>query len=68
MGSWCGYYDFNTLDQNAIIGFHPELRNMVLVNGFSGHGLMQSPAAGRAAAELIASGSDERFETIDLSR
>ena len=41
---------------------------MVLVNGFSGHGLMQSPAAGRAAAELIASGSDERFETIDLSR
>ena len=34
----------------------------------SGHGLMQSPAAGRAAAELIASGRNERFETIDLSR
>ena len=68
VSSWAGFYDYNTLDQNAIIGYHSELRNLVLCNGFSGHGLMQSPAAGRAASELIASGSQARFETIDLSR
>ena len=68
VSSWAGFYDYNTLDQNAIIGYHSELRNLVLCNGFSGHGLMHSPAAGRAASELIASGSQARFETIDLSR
>ncbi len=68
VGSWAGFYDYNVLDQNAIIGYHSELRNLVLCNGFSGHGLMQSPAAGRAASELIASGSRASFDTIDLSR
>jgi len=63
--SWAGFYEYNTVDQNAIIGFHPELRNVLLVNGFSGHGLMQSPAAGRAAAELL--DNEGTFQTLDLS-
>jgi len=37
----------------------------MLCNGFSGHGLQQSPASGRAVAELL---SDGKFRTIDLSR
>ena len=41
-------YADNTLDQNAIIDFHTEMGNVVMANGFSGHGLQQSPAAGRA--------------------
>jgi glycine/D-amino acid oxidase-like deaminating enzyme len=65
VNAWAGYYDYNTLDQNAIIGAHPEVTNFYFANGFSGHGAQQGAAAGRAIAELIAHGG---FKTIDLSR
>jgi FAD-dependent oxidoreductase domain-containing protein 1 len=63
-GAWAGHYEYNSFDQNGIVGFHPEVRNFMLANGFSGHGLQQSPAVGRAAAELIAYGG---YRTLDLS-
>jgi glycine/D-amino acid oxidase-like deaminating enzyme len=62
--SWAGHYDVNTLDQNLILGAHPAVSNLLFANGFSGHGLQQSPAVGRALAELLVAG---RFETLDLS-
>lgn len=65
VNAWAGYYDFNTLDRNAIVGPHPELANLYFANGFSGHGAQQAAAAGRAVAELIAHGG---FRTIDLAR
>ncbi|MEM7506261.1 MAG: FAD-binding oxidoreductase [Pseudomonadota bacterium] len=64
INSWIGHYAFNTLDQNAIIGFHPEVTNFLFANGFSGHGFQQSPAIGRGASELIAHG---QFRTLDMS-
>lgn len=63
--AWAGHYDYNTLDQNAILGPHPEVANFFFANGFSGHGLQQSPAVGRALSELIAYGA---YRTIDLRR
>jgi hypothetical protein len=44
---WAGLYEVNRLDSNAILGPWPELEGFYLINGFSGHGLQQSPAAGR---------------------
>ncbi|RXN18877.1 FAD-dependent oxidoreductase domain-containing 1 [Labeo rohita] len=62
--AWAGFYDYNTLDQNGIIGLHPLVPNMYFATGFSGHGLQQSPAVGLAVAELILEGG---YKTIDLS-
>jgi len=61
---WAGHYAFNTLDQNAILGPHDEVRNFIFQNGFSGHGLQQSPAMGRGIAELITYGE---YRSLDLS-
>jgi FAD-dependent oxidoreductase domain-containing protein 1 len=62
--AWAGYYEMNVFDYNGIVGFHPHLDNLLLMNGFSGHGMQQAPVVGRGVAELICHG---RFVTLDLS-
>ncbi len=62
--SWAGHYEVNMLDHNAIIGPHDQLHNLLFATGFSGHGVMHAPAAGRGIAEMITAGG---YTTIDLT-
>lgn len=64
--TWSGLYEQCELDGNPIIGNWPgTLDNFHVCAGFSGHGMMHAPAAGRAIAERILHGEDR---SIDLSR
>ncbi len=62
--AWAGYYEVNTIDRNGIVGPHPEWTNLVFANGFSGHGIQQSPAVGRGVAERLVHGG---YRTLDLA-
>ena len=62
--AWAGHYDYNGFDQNALLGILPEAPNFVFANGFSGHGMQQSPGVGRGIAELILHGG---YRSLDLS-
>jgi glycine/D-amino acid oxidase-like deaminating enzyme len=64
--TWAGLYEVCELDGNPVIGaWSRGCANLYTVAGFSGHGMMHAPAAGRAIAELVTTGS---FQTIDLTR
>jgi sarcosine oxidase subunit beta len=53
--SWAGYYA-ETPDKHAIIG---EVDGLFIATGFGGHGIMHSPAAGKAIAQLVLAGKSE---------
>lgn len=61
--SWAGLYEV-TPDHHAIVGDVPGRPGLLLVTGFSGHGVMHAPAAGRCAAEMVLRG---RSESVDVS-
>lgn len=61
---WAGHYSYNTFDHNAIMGPHTQVSNFYFLNGFSGHGLQQSPAMGRGTAELLIHGE---YRSLDMT-
>lgn len=61
---WAGHYAMNPFDHNAVTGPHPDVENFLFLNGFSGHGLQQSPAMGRGTAEWLTHGA---YRSLDLS-
>jgi sarcosine oxidase, subunit beta len=59
---WAGLYEI-TPDHMPILGHHPDLANYIDASGFSGHGVMHSPATGLLIAEEVIDG---RAHTIDI--
>jgi sarcosine oxidase subunit beta len=64
--AWAGLYEM-TPDHHAIIGPAPDVAGLYFVNGFSGHGVMHSPASGRITADLILNGCSDLINTAQLN-
>lgn len=64
--AWAGLYEM-TPDHHAIIGEAPDVHGLYFTNGFSGHGVMHSPASGRITADLILHGHSELIDARQLS-
>jgi sarcosine oxidase, subunit beta len=60
-----GLYE-NTPDHHAILG-GCEVEGLYFANGFSGHGVMHSPATGRALSEIILDGKSSFLDVSCLS-
>jgi sarcosine oxidase subunit beta len=43
------------------------VKGLFFVNGFSGHGVMHSPASGRIAADLVLHGHSDLIDATQLS-
>ena len=64
--AWAGLYEM-TPDHHCIIGPAPGVDGLFFVNGFSGHGVMHSPAAGRVMADLVLRGESDLIDATQLS-
>jgi glycine/D-amino acid oxidase-like deaminating enzyme len=60
--AWAGLYEM-TPDHHAIISEAPCVKGLFLTNGFSGHGVMHSPASGRITADLVLKGHSNLIDT-----
>ncbi len=63
---WAGLYEMSP-DHHAILGPAPDLHGFYFANGFSGHGVMHSPATGRILADLILNGETHIIDAKDLN-
>jgi sarcosine oxidase subunit beta len=67
--AWAGLYEM-TPDHHPILGAAPGITGFYCANGFSGHGVMHSPATGKILADLILKGSTDLIdaELVNYSR
>ncbi len=63
--AWAGLYEMSP-DHHAIIGPVEEVKGFFCANGFSGHGVMHSPATGKIAADLILHGKTEVVDHVEV--
>lgn len=63
---WAGLYEM-TPDAHPLIGRLPGLDNAFVMAGFSGHGFMHGPIAGKLMADLILDGQTSTLDITDLS-
>jgi sarcosine oxidase subunit beta len=63
---WAGLYAMSP-DHHAILGESPQTPGLFFANGFSGHGVMHSPATGRILADLILEGTTRIIDANLLS-
>jgi len=64
--AWAGLYEM-TPDHFPVIGPVKSLPGLFLANGFSGHGVMHSPATGRIVADLITQGHSDMVDVEALA-
>ena len=64
--AWAGLYEM-TPDHYPILGPVPEVSGLYLANGFSGHGVMHSPATGKVLADLILRGRTDLIDATALN-
>jgi sarcosine oxidase subunit beta len=64
--AWAGLYEVSP-DHHAILGPAPEVEGLYYANGFSGHGVMHSPATGRILADWITRGSTDLIDGAVLA-
>ena len=62
---WAGLYEV-TPDHHAIVGPAPGVKGLFFANGFSGHGVMHSPATGRITAEWVLHGEPRLIDARPL--
>jgi len=62
--SWAGLYAISP-DCHCILGEAPARKGFFLANGFSGHGMMHSPAVGMILSDLILYG---KTDLIDMTK
>jgi len=58
---WAGLYEM-TPDHHPILGAIPQVAGFYAATGFSGHGVMHSPATGKIMADLILKGSTDMID------
>jgi sarcosine oxidase subunit beta len=63
--AWAGLYEM-TPDHHCILGPVAEVPGFFLANGFSGHGVMHSPATGKILADLILQGKTNVVDDVSV--
>src|ERR1700733_4389359 len=67
--AWAGLYEM-TPDHHPVLGAAPGVNGLFFANGFSGHGVMHSPATGKILADLILKGTTDLIDAklLDYAR